>query len=298
MPRDQRALLHRHDIARALTFQHGVAQTARRDQHMAAHHRITMFGLLNAHRAQAVEAAGEGTCKAFGHMLHHHDARGIGGQRLQHLAQRLGAAGGGADHHHHFGCPRHRAARRRRQNRIGGEFGRDLDIGRRTPRRKPGAGRRLYGIANMFVLIDDVLGNAHTRFADHINRAGLQRLKQRVGTIFHQRGTHHHGNGVLAHQLAKKCDAIHPRHFDVQRDDVGYLFGDVTRGGKGVCRCGDHLDLWIGREDLLQRLAHAGAVINDQHANFARLELQHVSSCCKCCRQARRTARRDITRDC
>ena len=48
----------------------------------------------------------------------------------------------------------------------------------------------------------------------------------------------------------------------------GHLLGDAVRSDKGIAGRGDHFDLGVGGENLLQRLAHHGRVVHDQHANF------------------------------
>ena len=122
--RHQRTVLDRDVIARAAALQQHVA-VAGRDQRAAAQHGIAVGGLLDLHLAQAVEAARERRGELLRHVLHDDDARACDRQRLQHVAQRLRAAGGGADADHPLGGARHRlAGHGRRQHHVGGELAR------------------------------------------------------------------------------------------------------------------------------------------------------------------------------
>ena len=50
---------------------------------------------------------------------------------------------------------------------------------------------------------------------------------------------------MLRHQLAQEGDAVHARHLDVERDDVGHFVLDAPRRDERIgCRA-DHLDLRI-----------------------------------------------------
>src|SRR5581483_8892136 len=53
------------------------------------------------------------------------------------------------------------------------------------------------------------------RWREPFDRAGFQRLHQRLGTFLGQRRAHDHGDRSLAHNLAEKGDAVHARHLDV-----------------------------------------------------------------------------------
>ena len=114
--------LHRDVIARAAALQQHVL-VAGRDQHLAAQHRIAVLGFLDLDLAQAVEPLGEGGGEFLRHVLDDDDAGRIGRQRLQHFAQRLGAAGRGADADDHLGGLGHgpaasAAAARHRQSAL------------------------------------------------------------------------------------------------------------------------------------------------------------------------------------
>jgi hypothetical protein len=73
---------------------------------------------------------------------------------------------------------------------------------------------------------------------------------------------------VLCHQLAQKRDAVHPRHFHIQRDHVGDLVADARGGDVRVRGDAQHLDLRIRLQHGGQRVADRGGVIDDQNADF------------------------------
>ncbi len=77
---------------------------ARGDQDAATGHRIAVLRLLDLHRAEAVEATGEGGGEGLRHMLDDNNAGAVGWQGLQQMPQGLGAAGGGADANHAVGA--------------------------------------------------------------------------------------------------------------------------------------------------------------------------------------------------
>lgn len=74
---------------------------------------------------------------------------------------------------------------------------------------------------------------------------------------------------MLGHQLAQKGDAVHLRHFHIERDDVGDFLAQFSRRHEGIAGRAYDFDVRIRRQDGRQGLADAGGVINDQNANFA-----------------------------
>ena len=80
---DQGAGLDGDDITRAVPFEQHVT-VARRDQHMAAQHRIAVLGFLDLDLAERVEAFGEGRRELLRHVLDDDDAGRIGRKLLQH----------------------------------------------------------------------------------------------------------------------------------------------------------------------------------------------------------------------
>ena len=205
----------------------------------------------------------------LGHVLDDDDARRIGGQHLEHCAQRLGAAGRGADADHHLGRAAHRPPAGRRQHRVGGQLGLRFErADRRAAPLHPRTGGALHHLADHVARLVEMVGHPHARLEDDVDRPRLERLHERLGALLGERGAHHHRHRALAHQLAQEGDAVHPRHLDVEGDDVGHLALDAAGGGEGIGGGGDHLDAGVLLEDRLHRLAHGGAVIDNQHAGL------------------------------
>ena len=189
-------------------------------------------------------------------------------QRLQHDAQRLGAAGGGADADHPLGGACHRLTG------VGGgsitsalslRGGSAVTGARRRQALQPRLRRGLHRLADAHLGFHQELRGAETRLEDHVDGAGLERLHQRLGALLGQRGAHHHGDRPLRHQLAQEGDAVHARHLDIQRDHVGHFGLDAPRGDERIGRGADHRDVRIAAEHLGQRLAHDRRVVDDQH---------------------------------
>ena len=116
--------------------------------------------------------------------------------------------------------------------------------GERPGHRQPlqsGVCRRLHRLADARARFAQELRRAQPRLQDHVHRAGLQCLHQRLRALFGQRGAHHHRDRPLRHQLAQEGDAVHARHLDIQRDYVGHFGLDAPRGNERVRRGADHL---------------------------------------------------------
>ena len=93
-------------------------------------------------------------------------------------------------------------------------------------------------------------------------------LQRGLRALLGQARTHHHRDGVLAHDLLEEGDAVHPRHLDVEGDDVRHLLADPFGGHEGIG--GRRHDLDLGSEDRIfgQGLADHRRVVDDEDANF------------------------------
>ena len=268
MARHGRPVLDRHLIAGAVAFKQHVL-VARCDQDVAAQDRIAVLGLLDLDLAQAVEPFGEGGGEARRHVLDDDDAGRIGRQRLQHLAQRLGPACRGAQTGHHLRRARHGGPGRGRQHGVSRQLGSGIQRSRRrSPCAQPGARRSLDHIADAIRALGQMVRRPDARLQYDVDRAGLQRLHQGLGSGLGQGRAHDHRDRPLGHQLAQEGDAVHARHLDVQGDDVGHVLGDATRGDEGVGGHAHDLDAGVGGQDVDQSLAHTGRVVDDQNADL------------------------------
>ncbi len=121
MAADQRAVLDLDVVARAAALEQQM-MIARSDQGAPAQHGVVGLRLFDSDAAQPVEPVGEGAGKQLRHVLYDHDARRVGGKRLEQCLQRLGAASGGADDDHFFRGLGH-GMRGGGENGVGGELG-------------------------------------------------------------------------------------------------------------------------------------------------------------------------------
>jgi hypothetical protein len=73
---------------------------------------------------------------------------------------------------------------------------------------------------------------------------------------------------MRAHQFLEKGEAVHARHFDIWRDDIGreaedFITGHVRVGGRA-----HHFKRRIVRQDLGKKLPHQGRVVDNQNLGF------------------------------
>ena len=127
---------------------------------------------------------------------------------------------------------------------------------------QPGSGCGLHGIADRGSRIFKKLFGAEARLGDDVDRAVFKRFECALRAFVSETGANDNGDGVLAHDLFEEGEAIHARHFDVERDDVGDLFCDAVGGDKGIAGGGDDFDFRVGVEYLAQSLAHNCGVVH------------------------------------
>ena len=194
-----------------------------------------------------------------------------GGSDISTSRSELGSARGRADADHLFGRARQRARRqRRRHHDVGGQLLLRLDaevraFAQRSARRRP------HRIGDANARFGQELPRVEARLLNDLDRAGLERLEQKVRTRLEQSRAQHARDRPLRHQLAQESDAVHTRHLDVEDDDVGNLFLDALRGDERIRR--RRHDFEIGRvgDDGRQTLPHRRRIVDDQHADSFRL---------------------------
>jgi hypothetical protein len=62
-----------------------------------------------------------------------------------------------------------------------------------------------------------------------------------------------------------RLDAIHLRHLDVHRDEVGLELLELAHGDPAVDRSADDLDVRVGREDIGHDLPDDDGIVDDHH---------------------------------
>ena len=83
-----------------------------------------------------------------------------------------------------------------------------------------------------------------------------------------ERRDHHDGkriDHVRTRQFARRVDAIHARHSDIQQTHVGPQLAREANGFDTVGRLGDDLHVLLGVEDHAQSCAHDLLVVGDEH---------------------------------
>src|SRR5580700_6267527 len=71
---------------------------------------------------------------------------------------------------------------------------------------------------------------------------------------------------MRTHNLFQGVDAVHARHFQIERDHVGFEFFDLLQAEGSVHRRAHDFNRRIGFEDLRDELAHERGIIHDEHA--------------------------------
>ena len=215
------------------------------------------LGFLGAHLADAVEPFREAGGEAHRHVLDDDDARRIGGEGRQDAGQRLDAAGRGADGDDAIGGFLQRGGDR-------------LDRRSRAAPRKAGhvrIRRRLYAPADVVEHERQTIHQSENRLGHHVDGAGLERFEAYALARLGQRRNDHRRRRHQRHEAFQEGHAVHFRHLDVERDDVGSQFHQEVASAVRVGRLPDHFDFGVLRQPDRQDLPHHGGVVDDQHAD-------------------------------
>ncbi|PAV70594.1 hypothetical protein WR25_01976 [Diploscapter pachys] len=198
-------------------------------------------------RRQAVEPRGEGRHVAFGHMLDDDRGRTIDREAAEQLDQRLDATGRRSDRDHRI-LARHVIGGGCALDRCRLEAGADAALRRRLdqPRQivAQAAAERLLGL---FVAIE---------------RPQFERADRRFRALAGQRRQHDDGHGAQAHDLFEEVEAVHPRHLDIERDDVGVERLDHLARGHRPVGGADDLDIRILRQAVRHHRPHRRRIID------------------------------------
>jgi hypothetical protein len=79
-------------------------------------------------------------------------------------------------------------------------------------------------------------------FGDKIKSAQAERIQCGIRALGSVAADHDDGNGISLDDLAKHIEAVHPRHFQIERDDVGAQLLYFFQSQKAIHRCSHHLD--------------------------------------------------------
>jgi hypothetical protein len=72
----------------------------------------------------------------------------------------------------------------------------------------------------------------------------------------------------MLHEQAQEGESVHARHFQVEREDVGFKFADAVTRLVGIDGAADHLDGGVGAQGIGGDLPHEGGIVDNQHADF------------------------------
>ena len=144
-------------------------------------------------------------------------------------------------------------------------------------------GGRLDHVADAGRRILEEFGDIHPWLEDDVDGARLQRLHQGFGAFLRERRAHDNRDRALRHNLPQEGDAVHARHFDIERDDVGQVVLNTLRRDEGVGRRAHDADVRIALEYADQGLAHRGRVIDDQNLDLTAHEnpIRDEILCCR-----------------
>src|SRR5229473_1386113 len=81
------------------------------------------------------------------------------------------------------------------------------------------------------------------------------------------RAEHDHRQRRAAHNQAQRFHSVHPRHFQVECDDVGMKLLDFLQREGAVHRRTHHFDGWVALENRGDELAHQCGIIDDEDAD-------------------------------
>src|SRR5580704_5367997 len=73
---------------------------------------------------------------------------------------------------------------------------------------------------------------------------------------------------MLARDLAKHLNPVHPWHIEIERHDVRPQFGDFSKANLAVHRCANHFNRWIVQKRLRDQLAHERGIVDDENSKF------------------------------
>jgi hypothetical protein len=245
------AVLHAPDFDMAI---------ARADQRAAGEKQITGLRLFHFDRGGFIEPPREHFGEALRHVLHHDEAAGKIMRKLrENVLKRVGAAGGNADGNHARRIVRHANA--------------PVFFG---PRRRHGDDHfRSAGCSGGSNFLSefsgdviDAAGGSFLRLGDEVECAESKRFESDGSAAFGLAADDDDGNVMPAGDLAQHLDAVHARHVEIERNDVGTELGDLFQAERAVHGGADDFDRRIALKNLRDQLAHQGRIVNDEDAEF------------------------------
>jgi hypothetical protein len=124
------------------------------------------------------------------------------------------------------------------------------------------------------------LGHRHrvARLADDVDGAHAQCLDSRRRARLGERADDDGRNRVVLPELPQEAQAVHARHLDVERDDIGLVLQDHLPRLAGVSGATHDLEVVVRAQGIAQQLPRDEGVIHDDNAGAG--GQRHVSAGC------------------
>ncbi len=104
-------------------------------------------------------------------------------------------------------------------------------------------------------------GSPGAGFPDAIEGPDLERGERRLRAAMRHGGDHDDRHGAKPHDLLEKFQAVHIRHLDVERDDIGIELFDRLARFQRIARLADDVDVRVGTQDGADQSAHRREVM-------------------------------------
>ena len=108
----------------------------------------------------------------------------------------------------------------------------------------------------------EVEADVQGRLRDEVDRAELERAERVL--VVAATADHHHRRRSVRHHETQEREAVHARHLEVERDQVGLQLEGPAQRLLAVAGDADHFDERRGLEHPGDRLAREGGVVDDE----------------------------------
>ena len=238
-----------------------------REQHAPRHDGVAFFRHLDLQRAALLQPPQHARRKAVGHVLNDDDAERVG--RRQAREQRLDdarSARGRADRHDVGG---------RADERFGLRFFLREQLARAVDVRDDRHLReRLHLLHELAGRVVPAPVGHQRGLLDDVERARGDRVGARVRAfLVEERAEKQHRRRMARHDAARRFHAVHARHHQVHRDEIGAQRRRQLDRLGARRRLADDADLGIGVEQRRQHFARDGRVVHDEDADGRRARL-------------------------
>ena len=106
------------------------------------------------------------------------------------------------------------------------------------------------------------------RFRDEIKGAEGKSFERYGGAALGLCAEDDHGDTMSARNLAKHLDAVHARHVQIERHDLGMEFGNLLQANGPVHGRANDFDGGVALQHLRDEFPHQRGVIHNQNADF------------------------------